>query len=72
MSVGIKTECPKCHCDRTMLDTCFCLPAHAQPGVQKETGVSIDPSCALPVRLVMCPHCHYLEMYHNVVVGRMV
>jgi hypothetical protein len=62
MTVPIKIECPKCHADRTMLDTCFGLPAYADPKHHK--GTNINPSCVVPVRLVMCPRCHLLEMYH--------
>ena len=66
MAVAIKTECPKCHADRTMLDTAFGLPGYLEPARQKETGASINSGCAIPVRLVMCPRCHLLEMYHDV------
>ena len=66
MTVPIKTECPKCHADRTMLDTCFGLPGHTHAHHQKETGDCINTKCAIPVRLVLCPRCHYLEMYHDV------
>ena len=72
MAVCIKIECPKCHADRTMLDTSFGVPGRADPQLQKATGTSINANCALPVRLVMCPRCHYLEMYHDVGLGRMV
>ena len=60
MTVAIKIECPKCHADRTMLDTCFGLPAYADPKHHK--GTNINPSCVVPVRLVMCPRCQLLEM----------
>lgn len=66
MSVPIKIECPKCHGDRTMLDARSGLPAHADPQMQKETGASINPNCAMPICLVICPRCHLLEMYHDV------
>lgn len=66
MSVPIKIECPKCHADRTMLDTSFGLPGYAGPQIQKDTGAGINANCAIPVRLVICPRCHLLEMYHDV------
>ena len=72
MAVGIKIECPKCHADRTMLDSSFGVPGHADPPLQKTTGSSINPNCAFPVRLVMCPRCHYLEMYHDVGLGKLI
>lgn len=65
MSVPIKIECPKCHADRTMLDTCFGLPGYVEPRLQKEKGASINLHCAVPIRLVLCPRCHLLEMYHE-------
>ncbi|HTV66689.1 MAG TPA: hypothetical protein VMD98_13860 [Bryocella sp.] len=71
MSVPIKTECPKCHADRTMLDTSFGLPGHAGLQLQKDTGASINTNCAIAVRLVMCPRCHLLEMYHDVGLGKL-
>ncbi len=58
MSVPIKIECPKCHADRTMLDNCFALTGFSEG--------KLNPDCALPVRLVVCPRCHLLEMYHDV------
>jgi hypothetical protein len=72
MAVGIKIECPKCHADRTMLDTTFGLLGHVSLELQKDTGSGINPNCALPVRLVMCPRCHYLEMYHDVGLSELV
>jgi len=71
MSVGIKIECPKCHADRTMLATCFGVPGYVDPNVKSESGEAVPLSCALPVRLVLCPRCHLLEMYHAVGLGRM-
>jgi len=72
MSVGIKIECPKCHADRTMLDTSFGLPGYVEPRLQKDSGASVNTNCAVPVRLVMCPRCHYLELYHDVGLGNLV
>jgi hypothetical protein len=59
-------ECPKCHADRTLLDTSFALPGYIDPRFKKDSGESINPASALPVRLVLCPRCHYLELYHDV------
>ncbi len=66
MSVGVKIECPKCHADRTMLDTSFGVPGYVEP------SASVNTNCAVPVRLVMCPRCHYLELYHDVGLGNLV
>jgi len=66
MTVPIKCECPKCHADRTMLDSSFALPAR-----HPENAANINPNCTVPVRLVMCPRCHYLEMYHDVGLGKL-
>lgn len=64
MSVAIKIECPKCHADRTMLDSSFGVPACLET-IEDASGLSINPKCAIPVRLVLCPRCHYIEMYHD-------
>jgi hypothetical protein len=67
MSVPIKCECPKCHADRTMLDACFGVPGYIHPSAQKDAGgASINVNCGVPVHLILCPRCHYLEMYHDV------
>jgi len=71
MSVAIKTECPKCHADRTMLDTSFGLPGYIDPRDNNEQGASLNPTCAVPVRLILCPRCHYLELYHDVGLGNL-
>jgi ssDNA-binding Zn-finger/Zn-ribbon topoisomerase 1 len=65
MTVPIKTECPKCHADRTMLDTSFGVPGCVDTPSGNPTG-SINPNCAVPVRLVLCPRCHFVELYHAV------
>jgi ssDNA-binding Zn-finger/Zn-ribbon topoisomerase 1 len=66
MPLGFNIECPKCHADRTLLDTTFGLPGHIDPRFNKDCPESINTKSALPVRLVLCPRCHYLEMYHDV------
>lgn len=66
MAVRIKRECPKCHADRTMMDPTFGVPGQADSHLHKTSGVSINAHCALPIRLVICPRCHLLEMYHDV------
>ena len=66
MTVPIKCECPKCHADRTMLDTTFGVPGYREPDSQQPGGASINSNCAVPVRLILCPRCHYIEMYHDV------
>jgi hypothetical protein len=67
-SLGFKIdrECPKCYTDRTLLDTSFALPGHVDPQSQKDSAECINLTSALPVRLVLCPRCHLLEMYHDV------
>jgi len=72
MAVGPKIECPKCHADRTMLDTKFSLSEYRDPGAQKEEGGSLPPGCGIPVRLIVCVRCHYLELYHDVGLGRLI
>ena len=62
-------ECPKCHADRTLLDTSFGLPGYIDPSFDKGSGESINAASALPVRLVLCPRCHHLELYHDVELG---
>ncbi len=67
-SLGFKIDrqCPKCYTDRTMLDTCFALPGHLNPPSDKDRADCVNTTSALPVRLVLCPRCHFLEMYHDV------
>lgn len=71
MTVQIKCECPKCHADRTMLETSFGVPGYIPPQSQQAGGESINTTCGLPVRLILCPRCHYLEMYHDVGLGKL-
>ncbi len=66
MSVPIKCECPKCHADRTMLDTSFGLPGNIAPEAQPPEGEAVNLTCAMKVRLVLCPRCHLIELYHDV------
>lgn len=66
MSVPIKCECPKCHADRTVLQTCFGVPGYLDPAAQKEAGAAINLKNAVPVHLILCPRCHFVEMYHDV------
>jgi len=72
MSRGIKAECPKCHSDRTMLESSFGLPGYVDPKNSQESGARVNLNCATPVRLVLCPCCHYIEMYHDVGLGKLV
>ena len=64
MSLGfrIDRQCPKCYTDRTLLDTTFSLPGH----INQDSGECVNVTSALPVRVVFCPRCHLLEMYHDV------
>ncbi len=61
----ISIECPKCYTDRTWLDTSFGLPGYIDPH-KKDSGECINVTSALPVRVLLCPSCHYLELYHDV------
>jgi hypothetical protein len=67
-SLGFKIDrqCPKCYTDRTLLDTSFGLPGYIDPTSKKESGESINVASALPVRVILCPRCHYIEIYHDV------
>ncbi len=68
MSLGFQMnrQCPKCYTDRTLLDTSFGLPGYINPGSKKDCGECINVTSALPVRVLLCPRCHYLELYHDV------
>jgi hypothetical protein len=70
MSLGFTIECPKCHADRTLLEPAFGLPGYVAPRVAKGAH-STTPAGALPVRVVLCVRCHYLEMYHDVGLGKL-
>lgn len=67
-SLGFKIDrqCPKCYTDRTLLDTTFAIPGHLDPQAKPDTGECVNRTSALPVRLVFCPCCHFIEMYHDV------
>jgi len=71
MTLGFNIECPKCHADRTMLETSFGLPGYRGPGASANGGDSTGMSCAVPVRLIVCVRCHYLELYHDVGLGNL-
>jgi hypothetical protein len=62
-NVNVPRECPKCHVDRTMLDTSFALPGCIDGGFKKDAAENINATAPLPIRLIFCPRCHYLEMY---------
>jgi hypothetical protein len=62
----IDRQCPKCYTDRTLLDTSFALPGHLSALSGADQAECVNLTSALPVRLVLCPRCHYLEMYHDV------
>ncbi len=68
MLLGFKIDrqCPKCYTDRTQLDTTFSLPGFIDPGRKNESSECVNVSSALPVRVILCPRCHYLELYHDV------
>ena len=72
MGVGPKTECPRCHADRTMLDTRFALSEYREPGAPRTEGESVPMGCGVPVRVVLCVRCHYVELYHDVGLGRVL
>jgi len=66
MPVGPKVECPKCHADRTMLDTKFALSEYRDPGTKNDAGEGPPIGCGVPVRVILCVRCHYVELYHDV------
>jgi len=72
MAVGPKTECPKCHADRTMLETKFGLSEYRDPGTKKDAGEGPPAGCGVPVRVILCVRCHYVELYHDVGLGRLL
>lgn len=65
MSLLQKRECPKCYTERTMLDTSFALPGY-RTTKPNEDAECINEKCALPVKLLLCPRCHLIEIYHDV------
>jgi len=71
MSLGFNVECPKCHADRTLLEPCFGLPGYVDPRQAKDGGESITTAGAIPVRVILCVRCHYLELYHDVGLGKL-
>ncbi|MGC2109405.1 MAG: hypothetical protein WA655_07800 [Candidatus Korobacteraceae bacterium] len=71
MTVQIKCECPKCHADKTMLDTSFGVPGYTEQQAQTAGGESINTTAAVPVRLILCPRCHYVELYPDVGLGKL-
>jgi len=70
MSLGFTVECPKHH-DRTLLEPAFGLPGYVDPRLAKDIDESTTTAAALPVRIVLCVRCHYLEMYHDVGLGKL-
>jgi hypothetical protein len=54
-----------------MLETSFGLPGYRGPGASANGGDSSGMSCAVPVRLIVCVRCHYLELYHDVGLGKL-
>ena len=71
MSLGFTIECPKCHADRTLLETTFVLPGCINPRLSKGSSENTTTAGALPVRVILCVRCHYLEMYHDVGLGEL-
>ncbi len=67
-SLGFKVseECPKCHADRTLLATTFGLPAYKPSEPETDCKENINPGCVLPIRVILCPRCHLLEIYHDI------
>ncbi len=66
MSKPIKRDCPRCYTARTMLDTTFALPGNKPTHPNAKDEDCINAKCVLPVKILMCPSCHYLELYHDV------
>jgi len=66
MSQCFKQECPKCYTNRTMLDTSLALPGYQDGRLSQHSGDCINSMCVLPIRVVLCPRCHFVELYHDV------
>jgi hypothetical protein len=66
MSKPLRLECPKCYTIRTLLDTSFALPGFKGTRLNESGEDCINVKCVVPVRLLMCPGCHLLELYHDV------
>jgi len=71
MSMGFTIQCPKCHADRTLLEPSFGLPGYVDPRSAKSGAANTTTQGALPIRIVLCVRCHYLEMYHDVGLGKL-
>ena len=71
MSLGFNVECPKCRGDRTLLETSFGLNGYVDPRCKRDIDETDGANCALPVRIVVCVRCHYLEMYHDIGLGKL-
>jgi hypothetical protein len=71
MPLGFNRECPKCHADRTLLETTFGLPGYRDPSPKADGGDPTGSSGAVPVRLILCVRCHYVELYHDVGLGNL-
>jgi hypothetical protein len=66
MPPEIKRECPRCYSERTVLDTSFALPGYHDPHCHDKDEHVLNEKCVLPVRVLLCPRCHFLELYHDV------
>jgi predicted nucleic-acid-binding Zn-ribbon protein len=71
MSLGFTIECPKCHADRTLLEPSFALPGYVDSRQAKTSAETTTMAGAMPVRIVLCVRCHYLELYHDVGLGKL-
>ncbi len=47
------------------------FPAIAAPELRQTAATATGMSCAVPVRLIVCVRCHYLELYHDVGLGKL-
>ena len=46
-------------------------PWICRPATSKDGDAITTTAGALPVRVVLCVRCHYLEMYHDVGLGKL-
>lgn len=62
----ISKTCPKCSKERGIESVTLALPGYLDPRFRKDSGEKISVKQALPVRIVLCPHCNYIELYRDV------
>ena len=64
-SENIEKRCPKCGAERELQSVILALPGYIDPKYKRPTGDSISLKDVLPVRVVLCPGCQYIELYRD-------